>query len=327
MEKHKITVVMTTYNGERYIREQLESLELQERLPDEIIISDDNSTDDSWRIIEEWKKSTKVKTVKLFKNPNISGCNSNFTFAISKSTGDLVFLCDQDDYWYKNKISITESYLSSSSALVCVHDLMYCDDNLKETGVKKIDRIRELFKQDVLKYHVTGMATAGDGDFIRSIAKANIALYAYDNWINDLSYYLNAKSIINVVLASYRRHSSNVTVYSVLNSNVSASRFSTFINKIKSMSVFDYDAYIDSRYQIRSYIEENRLMLETEILDFDFDTSLSKINDELELFKIRKSINNNGFICFLKLSFILFANKKFKDEFRLKHLLRDFWFK
>ena len=102
----KITVVMTTYNGEKYIREQLESIFMQTRLPDELIIADDCSSDSTNSIVEEMKCNTKISIINYINTDNL-GYIKNFRNAMQRATGDYIFLCDQDDIWKSNKIETT----------------------------------------------------------------------------------------------------------------------------------------------------------------------------------------------------------------------------
>lgn len=99
-----ISVVMCTYNGEGFIREQLDSI-LQQTIPvDEIIIQDDCSTDCTYDILLEYTQ--KYPFIKIYQNnPNI-GINANFFNAISKAKGDFIAISDQDDIWCKNKLEL-----------------------------------------------------------------------------------------------------------------------------------------------------------------------------------------------------------------------------
>jgi len=99
-----VSVVMATYNGEKYLREQLDSI-IQQTYPiHEIIIQDDCSTDGTITIIEAYIK--KYPYVKLFSNDHNVGFNQNFKNAAMRATGDLVAISDQDDIWFPKKIEL-----------------------------------------------------------------------------------------------------------------------------------------------------------------------------------------------------------------------------
>jgi glycosyltransferase involved in cell wall biosynthesis len=96
----KISVCMATYNGEKHIEVQAKSILDQLSADDELIISDDESIDKTISILESFND----KRIKIFKNTNSKGPVGNFENALSKANGDLIFLADQDDKWFENKI-------------------------------------------------------------------------------------------------------------------------------------------------------------------------------------------------------------------------------
>lgn len=103
MEKAKtVSVVMATYNGAKYIREQLDSILAQTYPLKEIIIQDDGSTDDTPAICEEY--ASKWSNIKFIRNEHNLGFNLNFKSAAMKAAGDYVAFSDQDDVWFSDKI-------------------------------------------------------------------------------------------------------------------------------------------------------------------------------------------------------------------------------
>lgn len=101
----KISVAMTTYNGSKYIIKQLDSLKNQSRKIDELVICDDCSTDNTVELVNDYIKSNNLEGWNIYSNENNLGFINNFKQAIKKTTGDIIFLCDQDDEWCVNKIS------------------------------------------------------------------------------------------------------------------------------------------------------------------------------------------------------------------------------
>lgn len=99
-----ISLVMTTYNGIKYISEQLDSIKKQTMLPDEVLIYDDRSTDETYEYIQSYIKINKLHTWSILKNRENKGYSLNFSNAIEAANGDLIFLCDQDDIWHSDKI-------------------------------------------------------------------------------------------------------------------------------------------------------------------------------------------------------------------------------
>ena len=100
-----ISVVMATFNGGKYLQEQLKSILEQSLEPDEIIICDDCSTDNTADVIRSMKKMSKIP-IHFWNNKEHLGYGQNFRQAINRASGDIIFLCDQDDVWVKNKIEL-----------------------------------------------------------------------------------------------------------------------------------------------------------------------------------------------------------------------------
>jgi len=120
----KISIALATFNGERFLREQLESLYAQTRLPDEVIVCDDASTDKTVFILEEYRQKYGLK---YYVNDSGIGCNKNFSKAMSLCTGDYICICDQDDIWLPQKIETlyTRIRQMDQSKPLCVSSLRY----------------------------------------------------------------------------------------------------------------------------------------------------------------------------------------------------------
>jgi glycosyltransferase involved in cell wall biosynthesis len=120
-----ISVCLTTYNGEKYILEQLRSILSQLESDDEVIISDDNSSDCTLELIE----NIADRRVKIFKNIQKKGIQSNVENALNKAKGDIIFLSDQDDFWLPDKVSIIIKALQKNDLIVS--DCYITDKDLK----------------------------------------------------------------------------------------------------------------------------------------------------------------------------------------------------
>lgn len=105
----KMSIAMATYNGARYLREQLDSFAAQTRLPDELVVCDDGSSDDTLNILEEFARTAPFQ-VRIFRNDVNLGYAQNFARALERCVGDLVFLSDHDNVWFEDKIDVKESY-------------------------------------------------------------------------------------------------------------------------------------------------------------------------------------------------------------------------
>ena len=110
----KISVCMATYNGEQYVEEQLRSILTQLEQTDEVVISDDHSTDQTIEVI----KNLNDNRIKIFYNTNGKGFTANFENALKNATGDIIFLSDQDDVWLPGKVATMAGYLEKYDLVV-----------------------------------------------------------------------------------------------------------------------------------------------------------------------------------------------------------------
>ena len=128
----KISVVITTYNGSKYLYDQINSILNQTHLPNEIIVSDDNSEDNTLDIINSFKSNSLIKINQNFKR---LGFVKNFEKAISLTSGDLIFLSDQDDFWESHKIEfILNKFKNDKSIFLTINNATLTDSKLKKTN-------------------------------------------------------------------------------------------------------------------------------------------------------------------------------------------------
>ncbi|WP_106916899.1 glycosyltransferase [Chryseobacterium aurantiacum] len=151
------SVALCTYNGETYIAEQLESILSQTKPVHEIIICDDGSTDDTLKILSDYADRYPT-IIKVYLNPENLGYVGNFEKAMNLCSGDLVFLCDQDDRWYSQKIeTITEIFKSHTTVDIVCHNVKLFGEMIKgseETTYWDLDGIKQqnfIQPQDIIK--------------------------------------------------------------------------------------------------------------------------------------------------------------------------------
>ena len=128
-----ISVAMTTYNGERFLKEQLDSIFNQTRKVDEIIVCDDGSIDKTLEILKNYP-------VTVYQNERNLGYRLNFKKAMQLCHGDYIFLCDQDDVWQENKVEEMINIINGNPNIhVLTSAFHYIDENGKEILKDKIN--------------------------------------------------------------------------------------------------------------------------------------------------------------------------------------------
>jgi glycosyltransferase involved in cell wall biosynthesis len=128
-----ISIAMCTYNGGRFLDEQLNSISSQTRLPDELVVCDDGSSDNTCLTLEAFAASAPFP-VRITKNPRNLGSTANFEQAVNLCTGELIALCDQDDIWSEGKLAALEARFTDSSIGGVFSDGGLIDDMSRSIG-------------------------------------------------------------------------------------------------------------------------------------------------------------------------------------------------
>lgn len=212
---------MATYNGEKYIEEQLKSISLQTLLPDELLIIDDGSTDSTKKLIRDFSERSNFK-VNLMERVDNKGSNKTFSTAVSSCIGDYVFLCDQDDSWDPKKIELCYKALQVDGVSAVYHDAWLVD----ELGYS-LDR--SLWADLLLNNRLRHLLSSGGSDAFKILLNQNFftgAALAFkknklerfyevpEGWVHDAWYIFllsqnGSIAFLSEKLLYYRQHSSN----------------------------------------------------------------------------------------------------------------------
>ncbi len=215
-----ISIAMATYNGEKFLAQQLASLVNQARLPDEIVISDDCSDDDTPLIIERFAKSAKC-TVRYNRNENRLGWRANFIKAVGLCTCDLIALCDQDDIWLPDKLSVCLLCFDDEAVLCVHHSLQLIDESGRDIGTtwtnNSFPRETRALQRNILWHHPGGLSmifrrslTKFDHLWPQSLDKFFVGEpSAHDQWYFGLSILFGDTVFIDRPLVLYRQHGNN----------------------------------------------------------------------------------------------------------------------
>ena len=204
----KVSIALAARNGEKYIYEQLQSFNEQLHLPDELIISDDCSSDKTLEIIDNFAKNEAKFLVKVLKNKFQLGVNKNFDKVLRACTGDIIFISDQDDHWFNTKISeVVNCFENNQSIKVIINDQIIANEDLSKNFGSKINNIKKLLI-DLDNNFCTGSCTAIKKDWLDFCLPIQ---GQYDVWINRVSQAFGVRRIIEKPLQVFRRHNSNAS--------------------------------------------------------------------------------------------------------------------
>lgn len=207
----KISIAMATYNGAKYLQEQLDSFAAQTLLPDELIVCDDGSTDRTLEIIEEFSR-TVAFSVRVYRNETRLGYAANFGRAMSLCSGDVVFLSDQDDYWFRNKIEfVCAVFHANPNTWVVINDAEITDESLELTGLSTLGQMHTAGLN--ADHHINGCCSAYRQRILPILLPIPAATHSHDQWLHLLGSSFACREVTTQCLQYYRRHGNNTTGY------------------------------------------------------------------------------------------------------------------
>jgi len=216
MSLHKrISVCLCSYNGEKYISEQIRSILRQLTADDELIISDDGSDDGTARIINEFEKND--ERVRVVPGPG-KGIIANINSVLRLAGGKFIFLADQDDLWEDGKVEkVLGEFLRSDASLV-VHDAVLVDSENKKVLAPSFFALKNChqgFWKNIVKNSYIGCCMAFRREFLKDILPIPANIKMHDQWIGlvlEKKHGEYKKPVfMKDKLVRYRRHDGNQT--------------------------------------------------------------------------------------------------------------------
>lgn len=212
-----ISVAMTTFNGEKYLNEQLNSILFQMCEEDEIVICDDGSSDSTLEIICDYMKID--NRIKLYRN-NRKGVVLNFEDAIKKCTNEIIMLCDQDDIWHKEKLKIIrDSFMNTNKSLILHNAIDFTELNNNKNDVL-IKKMKHGFWNNIFKSCYWGCCMSFKKELTSKIIPFPSNIVAHDQWIGLVAEANKESIFINKKLISHRRHNNNLSNKLTLNKKI-----------------------------------------------------------------------------------------------------------
>ncbi len=207
-----ISIAMCSYNGERFIKEQIDSILLQSYTNFELIIVDDGSKDNTIEILKEYEN--KDNRVKIFQNEKNLGFVKNFEKAISLCSGEYIALADQDDIWKKNKLEIFLNEIGEN--LLIYSDAILIDQHSNEIGKQLIRPNGNLVKGKCNKAFIYYNCVSGNTlmfkkEIVKDILPIPEKITFHDIWIAFIASTLGTIAFTEDSLTYYRRYSEQVT--------------------------------------------------------------------------------------------------------------------
>ena len=208
----KISVCMATYNGENYIYTQLKSILSQIDANDEVIISDDSSTDETVDIIESFNDPR----VKVLKNNTFYNPIYNFENALKKASGDIIVLSDQDDIWLNNKIGIIRNKFQNNTTdiytVVLDGYVINGDGDIIHDSIFDLNKAGRGILKNILKNTYMGCCMAFTTELLEISLNFPKNIPMHDSWLGLLSEMYGKVEFVHRKTIKYREHQSNVSL-------------------------------------------------------------------------------------------------------------------
>lgn len=304
----KISLVMATFNGQRFLREQLDSIYSQTLVPNEVIVVDDCSKDATVDILKEYSLKYGLK---YFVNETNLGVNGNFEKALSLAKGEYICISDQDDVWFKDKIE--RSFLKlkeiENDAPACVSsNVLSVDSNLmnvvKKAKLPKKNEINEVIYNNGSQ-GCTLMFNKKMKELILPLSK----YFIYDHFIGIFAYFVGERFFIEEPLMFYRHHGANVV----------SAKMTRYHNGLsEAMSIY-YLLKRKERYYLLKEIQRKKL-------DFINEEKRLELSDLISFYNVNNHcqmmwhvLKNSYYTwkvksCFLFFLFVLIFNKARRVE-------------
>lgn len=259
----RISVVLCTYNGAPFIGCQLESLASQTRLPDEVIVSDDKSSDETLSIVTNFQRKAPF-AVGIHVNDVRLGAAQNFGHAVGLASGDIIALCDQDDQWLPTKLAEAEKRLVANAEVEAVFSDGFVVNSVLEpmgytlwqhTGISGLEK-RRIIQGHGLEVLIKHVAVTGATLTVRSsLLRRTLPIpegWMHDAWFSLMAAAAGTLGAIPTPLILYRQHGAN---------EIGARRVS-LIERWRDTMRLDREAYYRGeigRYQVaKQRLEEYR---------------------------------------------------------------------
>lgn len=290
-----ISIAMATYNGAKYLQEQLDSFTAQTRLPDELVVCDDGSTDDTLKIIYKFADHAPFP-VCIYENSENLGYADNFLKAASLCKGDWIAFSDQDDVWLPEKLEEIAKQCADDVLLI-VHSAKLVDEELNSVG-KRFPNIAENKTVSSLNnrpwWTPAGFTQCFSASLIHDFSwerrptDFNLPdkMQAHDKWVYFLANSLGKVVYLERSLALYRRHENAVT----------GSYSNSFSTRLKAINGAGEKHYIFLSSVAKEYSETMAKIVNTSHTLHEKSKCASEYYDRLsDIYNLRSKVYSGHF--------------------------------
>lgn len=212
MTEPLVSVVMCTYNGALYVREQLDSILAQTYPHLEVIVGDDASADDTYSILESY--AAKDTRIHIYRNEKNQGYNTNFSKACSLTNGAYIAISDQDDIWEPDKISVLTKALEERPDIMLVHGISARFEEQGKPHLRSLKKVNYIRGNDMRKFFMLNIISGHSVLFRRELLAQSQPFPArvyYDWWLAANACAIGTIEAVEKILVWHRMHATNAT--------------------------------------------------------------------------------------------------------------------
>ncbi len=229
-----ISVCMALYNGEAFLRAQVDSILDQLKSEDELVVSDDGSTDGSLQILQSYQDPRiKILSPKKFGSPA-----QNFQYVLGSAKGEIIFLADQDDVWHNKKIEVFLDYLQNVDLAICDCRLVDAQLNEIESSFFDLNRSRTGLLKNLFKSSFIGCCMGFRKGVLEKALPFPKNVSMHDQWIGLIAQKYFRVKFIPQVLVDHRRHSKNYSTTGTRSKNSLNEKIFSRLQLIKNLSQY-----------------------------------------------------------------------------------------
>jgi glycosyltransferase involved in cell wall biosynthesis len=211
----EISIAMSTFNGERFIREQLDSLQAQTLPPFELVVGDDGSTDRTLEILNQFASEARFP-VRVQRNTRCHGFSENFLQTAKRCRGDWIAFCDQDDIWLPRKLARLMEVVGSDSEIVfAAHRATMIDEGSNPIGRFSAPPVERLATYRALTHRLwqtpSGFTQIFRRFLVQDFASDGRPPTSHDQWVFWLANVMGRTAYLPDQLVLYRRHQTNAS--------------------------------------------------------------------------------------------------------------------
>ena len=228
----KISVCMATYNGEKYIKQQMKSILSQLSESDEVIVSDDNSIDNTVSIINDFEDPR----IKIYRS-NFRSPMFNFENALLHSSGDIIFLSDQDDIWFPDKVEKNLEYMKVYNCVISDAVVINGRGDIIHNSFYDLNNSKSGLFMNLVSNAYLGCAMCFDRKILQYALPFPKDVEMHDRWIGFISEVYGKTYFCDEALFKYRRHEGNFSLAPDESKNSLYNKLSIRFNLIKNLFI------------------------------------------------------------------------------------------